>query len=82
MPTRRRRALRVVYKGNAPQKASKTASYNLCGSLLFGNSMPGCRGGGLQADQMKFAPIQEFPLHRIAGFQTDGCCQGQGKTDI
>ena len=28
------------------------------------------------------APIQEFPLHRIAGFQTDGCCQGQGKTDI
>ena len=31
---------------------------------------------------MEFAPIQEFPLHLVAGFESDRRSDGHGKGDI
>ena len=34
------------------------------------------------SDQVKFSAVQEFPLHLLAGFQTDGRCQGDWEIDV
>lgn len=31
---------------------------------------------------MQFSPLEQFPLHLLAGFQSDGGRQGEGEVDI
>ena len=47
------------------------------GGLGFGQN-----GGSLEAHEVKFAAGAEFPLHLLAGLQTDGGRQGEGKAHV
>jgi hypothetical protein len=47
------------------------------GSALF--------GGGLrwiEPNQVKFAPVQQFPLDGFTGLHSDGGSQGDGEVDV
>ncbi len=58
----------------------KSCGYD--GLLGFGGLGFGQHGGSLEAHEVKLAAGQEFPLHLLAGFQTDGGRQGQGKAHV
>jgi hypothetical protein len=50
--------------------------------FFFAGPFFGCGLGWLDAGQMQFTAIEQFPLHGFAGLQSDGRRQGQREVDI
>ena len=61
--------------------AGKSGVYDGVRRLLLGLGF-GRRSRGVEADQVEFAAIEQFPLHLITGLQPDGRSQGQRKADV
>ena len=59
----------------------KSGAYDGVRRLLLGLGF-GRRSRGLEADQVEFAAIEQFPLHLITRLQPDRRSQGQGKADV
>jgi hypothetical protein len=64
-----------------------TRVWTFNGELLFFDSLSvfpgglsGTRRRRVDSDQMKFSPIQEFPLDLLSRFQTD--CRGEGDREV
>ena len=57
-----------IYKGSAGR--------------VFGRATPSTGRLDLRPDQMELTPIEQFPLHGLAGLDADGGCKGQRKADI
>ena len=67
-----------------PQKwpiGAKNSIYNFA-RLTLANAAAGFRRGRFGSNQVQFPAIQQFPLHRLAWLQTNGCGQRQRKTDV
>ena len=63
------------------QKTAKSEGYVGSCRLLGGPGFGRRRGDG-RTHQMQFAPVQQLPLHLLAGFQADRGRQGQGEAHI
>jgi hypothetical protein len=50
--------------------------------LVFLGALLGARRRRILSDQVKFSAVQEFPLHLLARFQTNGCGKGDWEIDV
>ena len=64
------------------QKCQEFAVYNWSGGSTLGRLALGGRRRRVQAHQVQFAPVQQFPLDLVAGLEANGGGQGQWKTHV